>query len=51
VKQPGRVTISQGDFTTIKAHRLEILPHEWRVDKTKMSGGDADMNGGAVLLG
>jgi len=51
VKQPGRVAISQGDFITIKGHRIEILPHEWRVEKTKMSGGDADMNGGAVLLG
>jgi len=51
VKQPGRVAISQGEFITIKGHRLEILPHEWRVEKTKMSGGDADMNGGAVHVG
>jgi hypothetical protein len=51
VKQPGRVSISQGDFITIKGHRIEILPNEWRVEKTKMSRGDADMDGGAVLLG
>ncbi|WP_447980471.1 hypothetical protein [Candidatus Nitrospira bockiana] len=51
VKQPGRVSITQGDFITVKGHRLEILPHEWRVEKTKMAGTDTDLKGGAVALG
>lgn len=51
VKQPGRVTITQGDWVTIKGHRMEILPHEWRLEKLKKAAGDVDMKGGVVTLG
>lgn len=51
VKQPNRITVTQGDFTTIKGHRLEILPHEWRLDKLKKAGGDVDLKGGGVAFG
>jgi hypothetical protein len=51
VKQPGRVTITQGDWITIKGHRMEILPHEWRLDKLKKVGEDVDVKGLSVKLG
>jgi hypothetical protein len=51
VKQPGRVTVTQGDWVTIKGHRMEILPHEWRLDKLKKAGDDVDAKGGPVRLG
>ncbi|HKN88617.1 MAG TPA: hypothetical protein VJV04_17260 [Nitrospiraceae bacterium] len=51
VKQPGRVTITQGDWITIKGHRMEILPHEWRLDKLKKVGEDIDVKGACVKLG
>lgn len=51
VKQPGRVTIMQGNWITIKGHRMEILPHEWRLDKLKKVGEDVDVKGAAVKLG
>jgi hypothetical protein len=51
VKQPGRVAVTQGDFITIKGHRMEILPHEWRLQKIKKAQGDVDVKGGGVALG
>ena len=51
VKQPGRVTITKGDWITIKGHRMEILPHEWRLDKLKKVGEDVDVKGASVKLG
>jgi len=51
VKQPGRVTITQGDWITVKGHRMEILPHEWRLDKLKKVGEDVDVKGLSVKLG
>ena len=46
-----RVKVALGDFLTIKGHRLEILPIEWRVDKHRQSGGDTDAAGGSVVIG
>lgn len=51
VKQPDRVTVTQGDFTTVKGHRMEIFPHEWRLEKIKKAQGDNDMKGAGVSLG
>lgn len=51
LKENGRVTIKEGGFLTAKGHLLEISPVEWRVEKHRMSGGDADVKGGAVVLG
>jgi hypothetical protein len=47
----GRVVIRQGEFLTIKAHRLELSPTEWRLEKRRMSGGESDVKGGSVAIG
>lgn len=51
LKQPGRVAIERGEFMTAKGHLFQISPEEWHVEKQKMSGGDTDAKGGAVILG
>jgi len=51
LKGDGRIVIPLGDFLTIKAHRLEILPTEWRLNKQQLSGGDSDANGGRIAIG
>ena len=30
---------------------MEILPHEWRLQKIKKAQGDVDVKGGGVALG
>lgn len=47
----GRVVLRQGEFLTVKAHRLEISPTEWRLEKHKKSGGETDLQGGSVAIG
>jgi hypothetical protein len=47
----GRVVVNQGEFVTIKGHRMEISPTEWRVEKINKSKEDRDMKGGAVVVG
>jgi hypothetical protein len=51
LKDSERVVISKGEFLTIKAHTLEISATEWRVEKTRLSGGDADLQGKSVQIG
>lgn len=51
VKESGRVVVQNGEFLTVKGHLLEISPVEWRLEKHRMSGGDTDLKGGAVLIG
>lgn len=51
LKESGRVVVQKGEFLTVKGHLLEISPVEWRLEKRRMSGGDTDLNGGAVLIG
>ena len=51
LKESGRVVVQKGEFLTVKGHLLEISPAEWRLAKRRMSGGDTDLNGGAVLIG
>ncbi len=51
VKQEGIVAFTQGEFRTIKGHTLVVSPTEWKIDKLRMSGGDNDMKGGAVVIG
>ncbi|MGH7256535.1 MAG: hypothetical protein ACREI3_12255, partial [Nitrospirales bacterium] len=46
----GRVVISQGDFITIKGHRLEISQVEWRIDPLRMSGQEHDAKGKPVRI-
>ena len=51
LKESGRVVVQKGEFLTVKGHLLEISPVEWRLEKRRMSGGDTDVKGGAVLIG
>ena len=51
LKESGRVVVLKGEFLTVKGHLLEISPVEWRLEKRRMSGGDTDLKGGAVLIG
>ena len=51
LKESGRVVVQKGEFLTVKGHLLEISPVEWRLEKCRMSGGDTDLKGGAVLIG
>jgi len=51
LKENGRVAVQKGEFLTVKGHLLEISPVEWRVEKRRLSGGDTDLNGGAVVIG
>ncbi len=51
LKESGRVVVQKGEFLTVKGHLLEISPVEWRLEKRRMSGGDTDLKGGAVLIG
>jgi UDP-N-acetylglucosamine transferase subunit ALG13 len=51
LKNPDCAVISKGEFLTIKAHALEITPTEWRVGKTNLSGGDADLQGKSIQIG
>ncbi|HJU06404.1 MAG TPA: hypothetical protein VJ692_14755, partial [Nitrospiraceae bacterium] len=51
VKDNGRVVVNHAQFLTIKGHRMEITPTEWRVEKIKKSKDDQDRKGGAVVLG
>jgi hypothetical protein len=51
VNRPDRVSVTQGDFITIKGHALEITAVEWKVDKLRMGSGETDVNGGPVKLG
>lgn len=45
------VTLSRGEFHTMKGHLLEISPKEWKLDKQQKSGLRHDANGGAVSIG
>jgi len=51
LKENGRVVVQKGEFLTVKGHLLEISPVEWRVEERRLSGGDRDLNGGAVVIG
>lgn len=51
LKESGRVVVQKGEFLTVQGHLLEISPVEWRLEKRRMSGGDTDLKGGAVLIG
>ena len=45
------VTLSRGEFHTMKGHLLEISPKEWKLDKQQKSGLTHDAEGGAVSIG
>lgn len=45
------ITISKGQFYTLKGHLMKITPREWSVDKTTVKSGETDLQGKAVSLG
>lgn len=51
VKASDVVTLSRGEFHTMKGHLLEISPKEWKLDKQQKSGLMHDADGGAVSIG
>jgi hypothetical protein len=51
LREGGRVSFRQGEFLTVKAHRLELSPTEWRLEKHRISGGESDVKGGSVTIG
>lgn len=46
----GLISVRIGDFLSIKAHRVEISPTEWKVDSTRLSGTDHDVKGGGIAI-
>lgn len=51
LRENGCVAVWEGEFRTAKGHILQISPNEWRVDKKRMSGGGADLEGKSVEIG
>lgn len=51
VKAPNYVVVKQANFITAKGHTLDVSLIEWRVGKSRMSGGNTDVKGGAVAIG
>ena len=51
LKGPQVVSLSKGEFHTVKGHLLQVSAKEWKVDKQQKSGLDQDVKGGAVLIG
>ncbi len=50
LKAGDRVAIPKGDFITIKGHRLEITPTEWRIGSKRSSGQETDVQGKSVSI-
>jgi hypothetical protein len=51
LKEGGRVIFKRGEFLTMKAHRLEVTPTEWKVDRHRTSGGESDLQGKPIAIG
>ena len=51
VKAPDVVSLSQGEFHSMKGHLLQVSPSEWKLEKQRKSGLTQDANGGAVSIG
>jgi hypothetical protein len=51
VKAPDVVSLSRGEFYTMKGHLLQVSATEWKIDKQQKSGLTLDVKGGAVSLG
>jgi hypothetical protein len=50
-KDGGRVAMRKADFLTLRAHRLEVLPTEWRLEQTRVTAGETDLQGKPVVIG
>jgi hypothetical protein len=51
VKALDLVSLSKGEFHTMKGHVLQVSAKEWKIDKQVKSGQTIDANGGAVSIG
>jgi hypothetical protein len=51
VKAPDVVSLSRGEFHSMKGHLLQVSATEWKIDKQQKSGLTLDVKGGAVSLG
>lgn len=51
LKGAGRLAIRKGELLTVKGHLLEISPTEWKVGKSRVSGGESDLQGKSVIIG
>lgn len=51
VQAPNYVVIKEAKFITAKGHTLDVSLVEWKVGKSRMSGGNTDVQGGPVVLG
>lgn len=51
VKALDLVSLSKGEFHTMKGHVLQVSAKEWKIDKQVKSGQIIDANGGAVSIG
>jgi hypothetical protein len=45
------VSLSKGEFHTMKGHLLEVSAKEWKIDKHVKSGLTCDVDGGPVTIG
>ena len=51
VKALDLVSLSKGEFHTMKGHVLQVSAKEWKIDKQVKSGQTIDAKGGAVSIG
>ena len=51
VKAPDVVSLSQGEFHSMKGHLLQVSPSEWKLEKQRKSGLTQDVNGGSASIG
>jgi hypothetical protein len=51
VKALDLVSLSKGEFHTMKGHVLQVSAKEWKIDKQVKSGQIIDAKGGAVSIG
>ncbi len=51
VKSSGMVSLSRGEFYTMKGRLLQVSPTEWKIEKQQKSGLTQDAKGGAVSIG
>ncbi len=45
------VSLSRGEFYTMKGRLLHVSPTEWKIEKQQTSGLTQDADGGAVSIG
>ncbi len=51
VKDSDVVSVSRGEFHTMKGRLLHVSPTEWKIDKQQKRGLTQDAKGGAVSIG